>query len=376
MNHPVIAVTKDALTAFLARGGDMQAGYIAYALLLAIFPFLIFCVSLTGWLIGDARSSQAIAVLFDFAPKYLAEVLEPVLVEVLAHDHGLFTIFIVLAIWAAMRAVEAINRAFDGIYGERDGGVWMLRKTKALVTVIVSAIAAVVLGLSILLAPALINLIEEFTKIDIPTNINLMRYVVGTIVFYCLMWILHWFLPNHHAQGFPRWQKGCGSAFGTGVQFPGMGPTTHFGKGKWDHDSQSEQQQQKLYDIGEGHRPQAAHGGIGYGNGCRKQYRCLKPEAQHGAESGAQSGQNRRGPKDFAGKRWQKCQGCHAFTETLPQWIEHGPKLVSAHGTGKQQATDDQAQGISPWGLHPDEAEAGEPGVGGGDQGAESGRGG
>lgn len=117
MHHPIIVVSRSTLSSFLARGGDMQAGYIAYSLLLAIFPFLIFCVSLTGWLIGDDRSAEAVGVLFDFAPEYLANVIKPVLTEVLAHDHGLFTIFIVLAIWAAMRAVEAINRAFDGIYG-------------------------------------------------------------------------------------------------------------------------------------------------------------------------------------------------------------------------------------------------------------------
>ena len=205
MDHPLITVPRDAFGAFLARGGDMQAGYIAYSMLLAIFPFLIFCVSLTGWAIGDERSAEAVGVLFEFAPIYLAEVLRPALEEVLAHDHGLFTLFIVLAIWAAMRAVEAINRAFDNIYGERDTGVWLLRKSKALIVVIVSAISAVVLGLSILLAPSLINLIEDFTQWDIPTNITLMRYAVGIVVFYVLMWLLHWFLPNNHAQGFPRW---------------------------------------------------------------------------------------------------------------------------------------------------------------------------
>jgi membrane protein len=205
ITHPIIVVPKDALLAFLARNGDMQAGYIAYALLLAIFPFLIFCVSLTGWAIGNERSTEAVGVLFEFAPEYLAKVLKPVLKEVLAHDHGLFTIFIVLAIWAAMRAVEAINRAFDGIYGERDGGAWLLRKSKALITVVVSAIASVVLGLSILLAPALISIIEDFTQWNIPDNITIMRYSIGIVVFYVLMWSLHWFLPNNHAHGFLRW---------------------------------------------------------------------------------------------------------------------------------------------------------------------------
>ena len=88
-------------------------------------------------------------VKFEFAPQYLAEVLQPVHEEVLAHDHGLFTIFIVLAIWAAMRAVEAINRAFYGIYGECDGSVWIRRKSKALITVFVSAISAAILDLCI-----------------------------------------------------------------------------------------------------------------------------------------------------------------------------------------------------------------------------------
>ncbi|MEJ6709731.1 MAG: hypothetical protein QNK92_13210 [Amylibacter sp.] len=60
ISHPLITVPRDTFTAFLARLGDMQAGYIAYSLLLAIFPFLIFCVSLTGWAIGDERSAEAV----------------------------------------------------------------------------------------------------------------------------------------------------------------------------------------------------------------------------------------------------------------------------------------------------------------------------
>lgn len=205
IHHPIVVVTRSAITAFQARGGDMQAGYIAYSLLLAIFPFLIFCVALTGWFIGADRSAEAVGVLFDFAPIYLAKALEPALVQVLANEHNLFTLFILLALWAAMRAVEAINRAFDGIYGEREKGVWIMRKAKAMATVFVSAIASVVLGLSILLAPSLIKIIEDFIEITIPTNITLMRYAVGIVVFYLLIWSLHWFLPHNHAKGFPRW---------------------------------------------------------------------------------------------------------------------------------------------------------------------------
>lgn len=203
--HPAIVILLRAFSAFLARGGDVQAGYIAYSLLLAIFPFLIFSVALTGWVIGDERSAEAVGVLFQFAPKYLAEVLRPVLAEVLLHDHGLFTVFIVLSLWAAMRAVEAINRAFDGIYGETPTRVWAKRKIKSLITVLVSAMAAIILGLLILLAPSILGLVENYTDWGIPHNITFLRYLVGTVVFYVLMWSLHWFLPNQHARGYYRW---------------------------------------------------------------------------------------------------------------------------------------------------------------------------
>jgi len=198
-------VFRGATLSFVAREDDAQAGYVAYALMMAIFPFLIFAVSLTGRIIGEARSAEAVQVLFDFAPLYLAEVLEPVLVEVLSQSHSLFTLFILLAVWSAMRAVEAINKSFDRIYGERKGAVWFIRKGKALVAVIVAAVVTVVLGLSILLAPVLINLVENFTTVELPKNLLLARYSVGFTVFYGFLWSLHWFLPNSHARGFTIW---------------------------------------------------------------------------------------------------------------------------------------------------------------------------
>ncbi|MEM7438662.1 MAG: YihY/virulence factor BrkB family protein [Pseudomonadota bacterium] len=190
---------------FMARNGDMLAGYVAYVMLLAIFPFLIFAVSLSGIFIGEARSEEAVAVLFDFAPRYLAEALEPVLVEVLKGSHGIFTVFFALALWAAMRAVEAINRAFDATYGDRGGAVWIIRKAKALIAVFVAAVVAVALGLSILFAPVIVNFVEANTVFRAPENFTLIRYFFGIALFFVFLCALHWFLPNHHAAGFPIW---------------------------------------------------------------------------------------------------------------------------------------------------------------------------
>jgi len=55
-----LSVFRGAVFSFVARDDDAQAGYVAYALMLAIFPFLIFAVSLTGQIIGEARSAEAV----------------------------------------------------------------------------------------------------------------------------------------------------------------------------------------------------------------------------------------------------------------------------------------------------------------------------
>lgn len=198
-------VFRDAAIGFSNRGGDVQAGYIAYATLLAIFPFLIFATALAGWIIGDERSAQAVAVLFQFAPDYLAEVIAPVFIDLLSRKYSLFTVFIVLAIWAAMRAVEAIARAFDDVYGHRSTRAWIVRKLKALVVVVVASVVAVALGLSILLAPLIVEFVETNTIIEVPDYFVIYRYAFGIAVFYAFLWLLHWYLPSREVRGFPIW---------------------------------------------------------------------------------------------------------------------------------------------------------------------------
>ena len=198
-------VVRRSVDTFLEHEADVRAGYIAYAVLLAIFPFVIFSVSLTGLIIGEERSTEAVQTLFHLSPDYVAEVLEPVVVEVLSESHSLFTLFILVTVWATMRAVEAVGRAFDRAYGERDGPIWIFRFLKSLLTVVVGAVVFVVLGMSIVFAPVLIHLIENYTNVDLPNNILQLRYGVGVVVFYLFLWCLHYFLPNSHARGYAVW---------------------------------------------------------------------------------------------------------------------------------------------------------------------------
>lgn len=200
-----IWIVRRALARFNANSGSVVAGYFAYATLLAIFPFLIFAVSLTGQLIGPDKSAEAVAALFEIAPEHVALTLEPVVMEVVSSAHGLFTMFIVIALWVSMGAVEAISTAFDRAYGDVTNSIFLRVKLKSLAVVLIGSVIAILLGFLILLAPIILANLQEYVPLEWQGTINMMRYLIGITVFYLFLWLLHLMLPNGHAAGYRVW---------------------------------------------------------------------------------------------------------------------------------------------------------------------------
>lgn len=196
---------QTACRAFVTNDYDQMAGSIAFAVLLSIFPFLIFAVSLTGAVIGEARAAQAIDVLFEFAPLYLAQTIEPVAREVLSSTPGPLTFFVLLSIYAAMRAVDTLARAFDRVYGGTRKNSWVWRKFKSLCIVFGTAIVSVILGIAIPLAPLIFLILPEPWRPGDLMDTAGLRYLIGTLVMFAFLWVLHRVLPANHARGTAVW---------------------------------------------------------------------------------------------------------------------------------------------------------------------------
>ncbi len=58
--------------------GSVLSGNIAYSLMLAVVPFLIFATALTGFFIGQPGAEAALEALFATVPEHVARTLEPV----------------------------------------------------------------------------------------------------------------------------------------------------------------------------------------------------------------------------------------------------------------------------------------------------------
>ena len=102
---------------FVRDQGSVLSGNIAYSLMLAVFPFLIFATALTGFIVGTEGTAAVLGTLFEALPEHVARTIEPVLLEVIGQRRGgILTVSALGAIWAASNAVESIRIGLDLAY--------------------------------------------------------------------------------------------------------------------------------------------------------------------------------------------------------------------------------------------------------------------
>ncbi|MFT4792530.1 MAG: membrane protein [Paracoccaceae bacterium] len=190
-------VARRAYAHFAADDGWILSGYIAYSVLLALFPFMIFTAAFASAAIGPEDLTAGIDWLFRQAPQSMAEALAPVLTDVLGKDRGgLLTVSAAGAIWAASNGVEAFRAAFDRAYESPTIRGFVVRRLVGLGFVMLGSITFATLGVAIVFAPLLLTTIEALTGISAPLGTAILRYAVGMGAFVAFLYAMHRFLPS------------------------------------------------------------------------------------------------------------------------------------------------------------------------------------
>jgi len=181
------------------RNGFEIAGYIAFTVMLSLFPFMIFLVSVAGFF-GDTRSGQDfLNTLFLFAPAAVMTTLEPAIQEVIKNRSGsLLTIGLVLSLYSASSAVSALRLALDLAYGVDETRSLWWRKAQDFIIVAVGSIIIMLSSVAIIAGPWILNLVTRFillggTEQDL---IHVARYSFTLVALAALIVVLHVVLPN------------------------------------------------------------------------------------------------------------------------------------------------------------------------------------
>ncbi len=130
------------------------SGYLAYAMLLAFFPFLIFLVALSNVILPPDLIDQALQQIYTSAPREVAHTLVPIIEEVTHLDHTKILTFSLLGtLWIASSGVDALRIGLNRAYQCHETRSYIHCKLISLVYVILLSLTMMVIFPSAVLLP-------------------------------------------------------------------------------------------------------------------------------------------------------------------------------------------------------------------------------
>lgn len=131
------------------------AGNLAFLAMLSLFPFVIFLVSVSGFLGQSARGEEAIAFALEAIPPEVSGFLSgPIMGIVQNADTQLLTGSVLVTLWTASAGIEAARSVLLRAFGWHHASVIWLRRLESLALVIFAALSLIVSMSILVLGPA------------------------------------------------------------------------------------------------------------------------------------------------------------------------------------------------------------------------------
>jgi membrane protein len=187
-----------ALRHLLLEDGLVVAGYVAFAAVFALFPFVLVLLALAGFFGQGEAARESIALALDLVPPEVAAVLRPVIAEIRGGaPAGLLGLGILVSLWFASSGMEAIRHVLDRAYGGRVRHNVLLARLQSLVLVVLVAVAILVAMVALVGVPLVRRLVEWLSERDVidPGVYLVLRYGLGLTMLLGLTLTLHLVLP-------------------------------------------------------------------------------------------------------------------------------------------------------------------------------------
>ncbi|WP_150275472.1 YihY/virulence factor BrkB family protein [Paenibacillus tepidiphilus] len=181
------------------KADDVQgiSAQLTYYLILSLFPFLIFIMTLIGY--ANIPLEERIHELYRIMPVEAVSIIEEILEDVSAgRSEALLSFGMLATLWAASKGINAVikglNRAYDI---EEDRVFWKIRG--------IALLATLILGIVVLLSILLLVLgswlkTQFFLLVDLPLEFqklwDLLQYLVPLFILFAVFTLLYWIAPS------------------------------------------------------------------------------------------------------------------------------------------------------------------------------------
>ena len=169
------------------------AGAVTFFGVLAVFPFLIFVVSLAGMFMDATMATTLTERLHSVAPDAVATILgERIRALAQGDSPALLTLSAAGAIWAASGGVTALMVALNTAFDIDEERSFIKRRVIALFTTAVGAILSLLAVLAGVAAPAVADLLPS----PWDTLARWIGYGLSVVLMSVILAIIYWALPN------------------------------------------------------------------------------------------------------------------------------------------------------------------------------------
>ena len=191
-------VLKKSLKEFLEHDMTTYAAALAYQVLFSIFPFIVFLVSLLGFLHMPQFFTWLQEQAQVFIPGEAMQQVNQVIEQLQQPQSGLLSIGAVAALWAASAAVRSLMNALNVAYGVKESRpAWKLYSLSVLYTVGIAAMLILAAAL-LLIGPQAIDWVARQVGMEqlFVTLWTLLRWPVSFVLLTLVMAIIYWAAPN------------------------------------------------------------------------------------------------------------------------------------------------------------------------------------
>jgi membrane protein len=194
-----VAVIKEAVKDFFADDMMTYAAALAYRILLALFPFVIFLLTLLGalglsdffdWLLSQARMAL---------PGGAFQMVEQVIGEIRGQPRGgLLSFSILFAVWAASTAVRSIMNALNVAYDVKESRpAWMLYPLSLVYTIGLAVLLVAASGFMLLGPNAMQWLAGQAGLSDVAARLwTVLRWPVAILLLLLTVALIYKVTPN------------------------------------------------------------------------------------------------------------------------------------------------------------------------------------
>ena len=188
-----------AVDKMIEHDGVEHAGYMAFMMLMSIFPFFVFILAFTSFFGASELGELFLELSVQNLPAHSVESIKDHIEELLvAPPQGLLTLAILGTLWTSSSFVECLRTILNRVYEVKRAPNYILRRMLSIFQFLVISSAITLAMLLFVIIPNIIFHIQTLHDLidSYKDSIDIVRYCLVFISLFFTVSSLYYFIPN------------------------------------------------------------------------------------------------------------------------------------------------------------------------------------